>query len=377
MPPRNALIPSSEFIGLERIVHLGVGGEAPMLRSHRQAVDRFFEDKAMGEEGRDREDACVSRCREKAARLLKADARDIAFLSSSSEGINVLVYGLDWRPGDNVVVCDVEFPSETLPWTRLRGLGVEIRIVPHKNWYVDINDVKRAMDARTRLVAVSDVSYFTGQRMRIEALSRIVRDSGVLLCVDATHSAGAVPVEARHADILVASCYKWLLATHGTAVFFWNRERLPELEVPFLGWHSGTSIPDWRTPLDFTLREGADRFEQGNVSFISLYILENALDRILEIGVPAIEEHVLDLSGRLIGGLKDLRMELMTPEDPSERGGNVCFMTSRIAEITEGLARRGIIIWGGYAGVGRIRVSTHLYNSSDDVDRLLEALKKM
>jgi cysteine desulfurase / selenocysteine lyase len=372
--PKNALISPEEFIGLEDLVHLGVGGESPMLKSHRHAVEQFFSDKALGENGRNRLDATVNRCREKAAHLLNVSAQDIAFLSTSSEGINVLVYGLSWQPGDNVVICDVEFPSEILPWTRLQKQGVEIRIVRHKDWYVDVEDFGEAIDNRTKLVVVSDVSYFTGQRFPIKRLSEMVRKTDARLCVDATHAVGAVSVDAQYADVLVTSCYKWLLATHGVALFYWNRDRLPDLKVPFLGWHSGVSIPDWHNPTEFKLREGADRFEAGNVSFISIYILNNALDHILRIGVPAIENHVLELSGRLREGLARLDLELMTPEQPAERAGNVCFMTAHIGEITEWLDRQKILVWGGYGGVGRIRVSTHLFNSHNDVDRLLEAL---
>jgi selenocysteine lyase/cysteine desulfurase len=195
--------------------------------------------------------------------------------------------------------------------------------------------------------------------------------------VDATHAAGAVRVDAGYADILVASCYKWMLATHGVALFYWNRERLADLQVPFLGWHSGVSIPDWRSPTEVVLRKGADRFEAGNLSFVSIYILNNALEHILKLGATTIENHVLELSGRLWQGLRRLGMDLMTPESPDERAGNTCFMAPNIQEITEWLESRGILIWGSYAGVGRARVSTHLYNSSHDVDRLLTALEKM
>ena len=121
----------------------------------------------------------------------------------------------------------------------------------------------------------------------------------------------------------------------------------------------------------------ADKFESANHGFIGVYMLENALNRILEIGVPAIEKHVLHLSGKLWKGLNALKYEIMTPENPQERAGNVCFMTHHIHEVTEWLADRGIRIWGGYAGVGRVRVSTHLYNTEADVDKLLTALREL
>ncbi|MBW1699044.1 MAG: aminotransferase class V-fold PLP-dependent enzyme [Deltaproteobacteria bacterium] len=373
----NGLIPKSEFIGLENIVHLAAGGEAPMLKSHIEVVNRFMSDKALAENSRVRMDDTVNRCKNKVATLFNVAAEDIALLSSSSEGINNLVYGLKWKPGDNVVACDVEFPSEILPWTRLKEKGVEIRIVRNRDWYVSLKDIERKIDKRTKIVAISQVSYFTGQRLPLAELSQMVRSCGALLCVDSTHSAGVIPVEAKLADIMVASCYKWLLATHGVAIFYLNRDRLENFDPPFLGWHSSVSIPDWKEPTVFELRANADRFEPGNHGFISVYVLDNALEQILRIGVPEIEKHVLELSGQLRAGLEELGFELMTPQHPSERAGNVCFMTQHIDAIVEALKEKGILVWGGYAGVGRVRVSTHLYNTSEDVNRLLGALKEL
>ena len=371
------LIPKTDFIGLEEMTHLCAGGESPMLKSHRAAVEQFFADKALGEESRHRMDAKVSDCREKVGKLLGVPPDDVAFISTSSEGINLLAHGLKWRSGDNVVVCDVEFPSDVLPWTRLKDQGVEVRVVSNKNWYISPADIHSAVDDRTRVVAVSDVSYFTGQRLPVQELSEMVRSTNALLSIDSTHAAGVIPVQASYADVLVASCYKWLLGTHGVAIFYWNHRRLPDLEPPFLGWHSGESIPDWREPTSFTLRSGADRFEAGNLGFISIYILDNALDLILGIGIPAIERHVLQLSGMAWEGLHALGFELMTPRDPAQRAGNICFMTPHIGEIMAWLSENKIRVWGAYAGVGRVRASTHIYNSTEDVERLLKALEEL
>jgi selenocysteine lyase/cysteine desulfurase len=371
------LIPKSEFIGLEGITHLAAGGETPMLKSHRQAIDQFLIDKSLGEAGRARFEAVFGRCQQKVGQLLGVPAQDIAFLSSSSEGVNLLAYALPWQPGDNVVVCDVEFPSDVLPWTRLETKGVEIRVVSHRNWAIHLEDIEAVIDERTRLVAASHVSYFTGQRLPLASLSNMVRASNALLLVDATHAAGVTPVQAEYADILVSSCYKWLLGVHGTAIFYWNRQRLPNLEPPFVGWHTGVTIPDWETPTTYALKPNADRFTPGNPSFISLYILENALDRLLEVGIPIIEEHVLELSGLVWEGLNRAGWEMMTPQAAAQRAGNICFMTSQIGRITTELEERGVIIWGGYGGVGRVRVSTHVYNDEQDVERLLTALQEL
>jgi selenocysteine lyase/cysteine desulfurase len=346
-----------------------------MLKSHGEAVARFLADKAWGEPSRQRMEETYRRCKGKVAQLLGGSPEEYAFLSSSSEGVNLVAHAITWQPGDNVVVCDVEFPSEVLPWTRLAQQGVSIRIVKHRGWRIHLEDIEAAIDERTRVVVVSHVSYFTGQRLSLSRLSAIVRASGALLLVDATHSAGVVPVRASDADILVASCYKWLLGVHGTAIFYWNRDRLPWLEPPFLGWNTGVTIPDWRSPTSYQLRASADRFVPGNPSFISIYVLDNALDLFLKIGVPVIERHVLGLSALVWQGVRALGWELMTPYEAEQRAGSVCFMSSDLQAITSGLATRGILVWGDYGGVGRIRVSTHLYNNEEDVDRLLSALR--
>ncbi len=368
------LIPKSDFLGLDQITHLCAGAETPTLKSHRSAIDRFFQDKSSGAAGRDRFLEAYDLCKQRIATLLGVSPEEIAFLSSSSEGINLLAHSLKWSPGDNVVVCDLEFPSDILPWTRLQDRGIDIRIVPHRNWSISPSDLGGAIDAHTRVVAVSQVSFLTGQRLPLEELAEVVRPSNALPSVDATHAAGVVEVQASHADILVSSCYKWLLGVHGLAIFYCNKRRQPDLEPPFLGWHTGTSFGDWQDPTHYSMRPEAARFEAGNPSFIGIYVLNNALDRLLEIGMPRIEAYITVLADRVWNGLQELGFELMTPQDGSRRAGNVCFATPNSEAIAEWLEQKGVLVW---PGSGRVRVSTHLYNTEQDVDRLLSALKEM
>lgn len=369
-----ALIPKTDFVGIENIAHLAAGGETPMLKSHHQALERFFVHKAQGEMARTHLEETYQRTKQTVAQLISANADDIAFLSSASDGVNLLAHAIDWQPGDNVVVADVEFPSDVLPWTRFTDQGVEVRIARHQDWQIRLEDVDALIDDRTRVVAMSHVSYFTGQRQDLAALSELVRGSNAIFLVDATHAAGAIPVDARYADILISSCYKWLLGVHGVSIFYWNRERLPDLKPPFLGWNSTESITMWNAPTDYVLKSTADRFVPGNPSFLGIYVLENALDQLLAIGTETIESHILHLSGLVRDGLAERNWSLMTPADPSLRAGNVCFEAPNIGDITKQVAEHGVQIWGSYGGVTRVRVSTHLYNDQHDVERLMAAL---
>lgn len=370
-----SLIAKSEFVGLENITHLAAGGETPMLKSHRQVIDQFMIDKSCGEEARALEADMVELARGKCARLFSVSPEEITFLSNASEGINNVAYGLDWQKGDNVVVADVEFPSGILPWTRFENLGVEVRVVRHKNWFIDLEDIAALIDERTRVVTISHVSMFTGQRIDLESLSGLVRSSNALLLLDATHAAGVVPVDASLADIMVSSCYKWLLGVHGAAVYYVNRERLPDFCPPFLGWNSPAEHGGWEKPTEFTLQPSAHQFQPGNAGFISVYILNNALDHILKTEIKSIEQHALTLSGMIYESVESLGFELMTPFEDSQRAGNVCFMAENIEGIRQVLERQQVLIWGAYAGFGRLRISTHLYNDSTDVERCIAALQ--
>ncbi|MFK7805125.1 MAG: aminotransferase class V-fold PLP-dependent enzyme [Anaerolineae bacterium] len=368
------LIPQSKFTGLENITHLATGGESPALKSHQDAVAQFFAAKAKGEDCRYEIEATYERAQAKVAQLLNVNADEIAFLSSATDGINTLAYSIDWQAGDNVVVSDVEFPSDVLVWTQFEKLGVEVRVVRHVDWQIRPEDIAAQIDDRTRVVAISYVSYFTGQRQNLAALSAVVRQSKAIFLVDATHAAGVVAVDAHYADVLVSSCYKWMLATHGTAIFYWNKKRLPDLKPPFIGWATPESLPGWEDPTAYTLPDHAGRFVPANPSFISIYVLENALDHLLEVGRDTIEEYVLSLSGRLWQGVSERGWEMLTPAAADQRAGNICFMAPNIDEVVGRLKENNILIWGSYGGVKRVRVSTHLYNTAADVDKFLEVV---
>jgi selenocysteine lyase/cysteine desulfurase len=369
------LIAKSKFVGLDGITHLAAGGESPMLKSHRQAIDQFMIDKSLGEQARALQADMVELARGQCARLFSVSPEEITFLSNASEGINNVAYGIDWQRGDNVVLADVEFPSGILPWTRFEKMGVEVRVVRHNDWFIDLEDISALIDARTRVVTISHVSMFTGQRIDLQALSQLVRSSNALLLLDATHAAGVVPVVASLADIMVSSCYKWLLGAHGAAVFYVNRERLPDFSPPFLGWNNSIEHGGWEQPTEFALQPTAHQFQPGNAGFISVYILNNALDHILEVGVDAIEQHALTLSGMIHAAVDSLGFELMTPFEDTQRAGNVCFMAENLETIRQQLERQHILIWGAYAGFGRLRISTHLYNDSNDVEHCIAALQ--
>jgi len=374
------LLNKNLFEGLDNnIVHLSAGGETPMLHSHRDAFEQFMQDKGRGERARQLIHETLLKTREQCGELFNVNASDISFVSSTSEGINIVAYGLDWQAGDNVVIADVEFGSGVYPWTMLKDKGVDVKIVRHKDWQISIEDIEAQIDTRTRLVLMSHVSMFTGQRIPLQQLADAVHQRGALLVLDATHAAGVVPVEASCADVVISSCYKWLLGTHGTAIFYHNRDRLPELKAPFLGWASAATAGGWKDPLTLTQHDDGLRFMPANPNYLGIYILHNALKNLLPLGINTIEQHALKLTGRLHEGISKLDLDrlqisIMTSAEEQYRAGNICIMSERVDELSAQLRSRGVLVWGTYGSDSRLRISAHVYNDANDIDTCIDAL---
>ena len=227
------LVPISDFLHLDRVTHLAGGGQTPFLVRAQAALERFAQAKGTGLAGQRANDAVHASVSEKVAALLGAEADDIGFPSSVAHGVSLVADGIDWREGDNVVMERWEFPSLMNPFLAQRRRGVEVRTVTPEpgTMRAPLARFDEAIDAKTRVVAVSHVSYLTGERHDLEAYAALAKKVGALFVVDASHALGSVPVHAPVADLLVGCCYKFLLGIHGAAIAYWNRAR----------------IPDWRT----------------------------------------------------------------------------------------------------------------------------------
>ena len=169
------LLSPDAFHGLDGVTHLCTGGEAPWLRVQTEAYCDFARLKSGGDEGRREIYRRGESCRSKMGRLWEVEPKRVGFTPSAAEGMSWLARGLDWRKGDNVVTTNLEFPSVAYAWRNLKSRGVDIRFVPHRDWSVPEDDLVAAVDDRTRVLAVSQVSFYTGQCLDIEALSSGLR----------------------------------------------------------------------------------------------------------------------------------------------------------------------------------------------------------
>ncbi len=320
-------------------------------------------------------DAEIERVRGRAAQLIGASRDEIAFVKNTSEGLGLVAAGLDWQRGDRVVVCDLEYPSNVYAWWSLRSRGIETVMLRGRDGALPIESVEEALrHPRTRLLALSSVEFGSGARNDLPALGRLCRERGVLFCVDAIQSLGCLPldVEACHIDFLAADGHKWLLSVEGCGIFYCRRSLIGGLAPRVVGWRSVTDNTNFDR-YHFDLQPGAGRFEEGTPNTPGIFALGAAIDLLLELGVDAIGERVLELASDLCAALAARGAAIASPRDAGQTSGIVAFTLpdEAPARTAARLRAAGVFV---VERRGCVRASPHFYNTSEDLERLLRAL---
>ena len=365
-----------EFPVTETYIYMNHAGVAPLSRRVQDAMTGFIADATLsGAVNSDQWAETAEVCRAAVAQLINADTTEIAFMKNTTQGILIAANGIDWREGDNVVTTAVEFPANIYPWWSLKErYGVQTRMVPERDGCIHIEDIASAIDARTRALTISHVEFASGFRNDIQALGDLCREHNIWFIVDAIQSLGAIEVDVKscNVDILAADGHKWLLAPEGAAIFYCADEKLEQLINTNVGWSSVVNPRDFLN-YDLTQKPDATRFEEGSYNSVGLYGLKAAIDLLLDVGISTIEASVLELTKRLIEGLEARGYRVNTPKADSDRAGIVIFESDRYTptEIYEKLHAEGIITAERGSGV---RVSPHFYNTTFEVERLLEVL---
>jgi cysteine desulfurase/selenocysteine lyase len=369
-----ALLDRRLFLGLQDSTYLFTAAEGPALQGVAAALAHYVDGKSRGAAGRQQHFEAAATCRAAVAALAGAREDEFALVPSASAGVSAVVAALGLKPGDSVVVNDLEFPSVVLPFLRRREEGLEVRVVRHRDWSLDTDQILAAVDETTRVVAISHVSYVNGLRHDLKAIREGLSGSNAALIVDATQSLGVLEVDLQQADFLVASGYKWLMGIHGLGVLYWNRTRRPEFAPRDAGPSSVEAPygPDRYGSLSW--KESAARFELGFPAFPPMYALAASVPLLAGIGARRSQAHALELGSRLLRGLLALRVRVLTPSEPNRRGASISFAHHKPEELARLLAEQGVHVWGGD---GRVRASTHVFNDKRDVDTFLERTESM
>jgi selenocysteine lyase/cysteine desulfurase len=340
-----------------------------------QAMAMYWREKSRGTPGRARLFEMQEETEQAAARLLATTAENIVLLANSSEALNLFANSIPWRAGDEVLISDLEFPSNVVVWLRLKEIGVRLIVIPTPGGTMRLEDWTSRLSARTRVVSLSQVSYLSGTQVPfLSALAEEAHRAGALVCVDATQALGRVPVSVQGVDYLVASSYKWLLGSHGLGIVYMSPEIRERIRPGTAGWYSVDSVFNKERFESFTPKTCAGQLQAGMPNFPGLFALKAGMDFILDVGVDRLNCELRPLVEMLRSGLEKQGLDLLTPAAPEFASGIVSFRCCDAAVKAAALAEQGVIVWGGD---GRIRVSVHVYNDADDINRCLNAVKKV
>jgi selenocysteine lyase/cysteine desulfurase len=317
----------------------------------------------------------IEQVRGLAGQLINAEAVDIAFLKNTSEGIGIVAEGFPWQPGDNMVTAQEEYPANIYPWLNLQCRGVEARLVASREGRLWLDDIRSAIDSRTRLVSLSVVEFSSGFRNDLDAIGALCRERGVLLLVDAIQGLGMLPLDVRTTpiDFLAADGHKWLLGPEGAAIFYVRRELVDRLHPVGIGWNSVVGCRDF-SRIDFRLKPHAGRWESGTLNVGGITGLGASMELLLGIGIPRIAERVLGLTDSLCEKAARAGFEVYSSRRPGDKSGIVSLVLPGIEprQAVRQCRSQGIVI---NQRAGRVRVSPHCYNTEAELDRLIGVLR--
>jgi len=317
------------------------------------------------------------RLRRRAAAFLGAEQDDLALVKNTSEGLSLIAAGLDWQPGDALVCCGGDFPSNLLPWHQLVPDFVDVREVPFDNEDPETGLVQ-ALDDNVRLITVSSVRYDSGVRLDLDRLGKAAHAVGALFAVDAIQHLGALPLDVASTpvDFVVGGSHKWLMAPEGLALFWSRPAARRQLEPLQTGWRMWPDMfnferGDWRRP------DSARRFEPGTLNMAGIHGLDAAIGLLQSIAPEARAARLLERTGWLIDGLEQIPgVDVITPSDHRRRAGIVCFTPCGLGPdpILKALAARSV--FAARRGPA-VRLSPNFYTPEDQIGKTLEAIRSV
>jgi len=370
-----SIVSKKDFPTANKFIYLNAANVALMYSGAEQVITEWVADVAQnGSNNFDdhTEENVFKDLHRAAAHLINAAVKDIAAGSSATELLCSLAWAVYPGKGQNVVSTEIVFPSTVYPWQRVaNSTGCEIRLVKEKSNFIHTDDIIALIDQHTAVVCISHVEYGNGQTFDLHLLTEAAHEHGALLVVDATQSAGSIPidVQACPVDVLISGAYKWLCGPFGAAFMYVAQHLSEKLEPGLVGFRSHKNMWDLdASRIDYP--QAAQKFEFSTMAFGCAIGLTRSIDFLNRVGVENIFQYNRQLADILIMGLRSRDAVITSPLDDKDRSSIVTAYFENIdskAIITDLKSAKVFVS----SRASAIRFSPHLYNTAEDVDSAL------
>lgn len=334
----------------------------------------------------------VANARAEVAKLLHAEEEEIAFVPSTGMGNNKFAASIGLKPGDNVVIGDLEFPSAVLAYTSYQRKGVEIRTVRHREGRLPVEEYAKLMDEHTRVIAVSSAQWCSGYAVDIKALVQLANQVGAYVALDGCQSLGALKLDVKETGVhfVATQGHKWLFSPMGTGFLYIRKDLIDKYDPDMVEscnlykdparqpYHHQ---PDLSLERDYAIKfvDTAAKFQSAS-NVMGIWALYEALKCINSFGIDQIEERIQYLVDYLHMELKTVPgLTLMSPTERECRSGIVIASYGDLhkdLDTMDTLSDLGVAVSCRYqANFGGLRISPHFYNNEEDIDKLIDALK--
>jgi|GEM_PF-46502 len=306
---------------------------------------------------------------------------ELAFVSTATEGINIVLNGLPLESGDEIIASTHEHPALNIPLLNLkqeRGLGVRFFEPDRERAAGNLERIEALITRRTKLIFISHITCTTGQIFPVREIGHLARDRGIFFALDGVQALGARPLDvtAMNVDAYATSAHKWILGPRRTGILYVRRGMWETIRPTVVGAYS-----DRLTDLDgmrLELQDSAQRYEFGTQNDALFYGLGEAVAFISAIGLAEIERHNAALAEAFVSGLEEIPgAEILSPARRADRSAMITFRLTgqNYRDVTSALGRERFRVRPvGEAHLDAIRISFHVYNSAAEVERLLDTL---
>lgn len=377
MTPEEKIIQSrSEFALADGVIYFNSASAGPLPKRSRLALDAYYQlTTATPWKSDDKMANALQRSRELGARMLGVNIEDIMYGYNTGHGINLAAFGLPLESGDEVIVADNDFPANVYPWLALRERGVVVRFAKTEKRSLTVETLQAEITNRTKVIAVSFVQFYNGIKSPLAEFSKLAKSCGAYFVVDGIQGCGVEPINVRELEIDVFSAggQKWLLSPSGIGLVTVSARARKAMSGAMYSWLS----VEWENFLDLFQYEkspfaDARRFSLGTPPVAHIVALEQALGLLTDIGVENIQRHNRALQSPLVKYLEESAdYQILSSTKESERSAILSFTSDNYEEVFKRLIAAKIIC---VMREGGIRVSTHIYNTPEDISKLISLL---